>query len=142
MSARPERRPVIGIAGADERQRLFPALGVGALGLPVDRHDLQRGEHPRNVEAALLCEARKVAGYLRRDRIGGHATRPGGRRDDEPRAAANQRGEDDVRISDEGHFSGHGFAPALRPAQATADKSQRAAERTPYACPENDGRRG
>jgi hypothetical protein len=46
---------------------------VAADGLPVDRHDFQRGEQQRRVQATLCRQAWDVAGDLNGDGVGGDA---------------------------------------------------------------------
>jgi hypothetical protein len=48
---------------------------IVAGGLPVDGHDLKRGEQQRRVQATLLRQARDVAGDLNGDSAGGDAAR-------------------------------------------------------------------
>jgi hypothetical protein len=73
------------VAGGDALLGVVAAVVVVRRGLPLDRHDLQRGEEQRGLQAALVGEAWDVPGDLDGDAIGGDAARRVRRRDDEPR---------------------------------------------------------
>jgi hypothetical protein len=68
-------RPVVGVAVCDALLGLLTMVVVLACGLPVDRHDLERCEQQRRVEAALGCKAGNVPGDLGDDGLCGDASR-------------------------------------------------------------------
>jgi hypothetical protein len=66
-------RPVFGVAVCDALLGLLTMVVVLARGLLVDRHDLERCEQQRRVEAALGCKAGNVPGDLSGDGLRGEA---------------------------------------------------------------------
>jgi hypothetical protein len=93
-------RPIVGIARSAELLGVLGAVVVFGRGPPLDRHDLECGEQQRGVQAALLPQAWDVTGDL--EGVGGGAAWRVRGGDDDPRAAADQRREDDVGVNDDG----------------------------------------
>jgi hypothetical protein len=82
--------PVVGVTCGDALLGVLAAVVVVGGGSPFDRHDLQRGEQQRGVQAVLVGETGDVTGDLDGDCLGGDAARRVRGGDDEPCAAADQ----------------------------------------------------
>lgn len=106
--------PVIRISSGYTRLGLVTKMLVLVGSPPVDRHDLQGGEQKCLVQFALDCESRQMARDLLSHHMRRYACPPICRRNYETGATADERGEQDVRVSDYGARRRNRRAPQTR----------------------------
>lgn len=94
-------RPVLAVAPGHAPLGLFAFGLVDGRGLPVDRHNAECREEETGVEPTSPGQRGQMLGDLLGHLLGGEADLTGGRGKDDAGTPADQRRQDDVRVSDD-----------------------------------------